>query len=298
MKKFNLFFAFVCVFAMSAALFAQDAQEAAPAADPVIAEESGSDFPLWASLTLGTDSKYVCDGLIANRDQVLWYDITIGAYGLYLGIWTQNDMTDVNNRKYRYEEVDYTIGYAHTFDAGFSPITLDFKWQYFQYPGEFEIKDDHILKATVTIDNVLDPESDHSLGFGAFLKYNYQYNWSTGDVWAVYGYKINEKLSASLTATLHWYDRDKMNAFGESLCDGDFVVYKHNYYKHARIHGFELKPAVNYQINDHLSISGYVACNWFVTKSVREAVQDKDDLYNTPNDSPNTWAGVALNFSF
>ncbi len=298
MKKFNLFFAFACVFALSTALFAQDAQPAAPEADPVVAEESNS-LPIWASITLGTDSKYVCDGLVANPDQVANYDIAIGAFGFYFDIWAQYDMTDFNGRKYRYEEADYTVGYAYTFDAGFSPITLDLKWQYFQYPGEFsnhEFADERIWKGTVSIDNVLDPESDHSLGFGGFLKYNHDYNWSTADVWSVYGYKFTDKLSGSITATFHWYDRDRMNA----RSDFEFAKNpnrKHtNAYHSGRIHGFELKPSLSYQINDNLSLSGYVACNWFVTKSARKAVQDNGNLTN--NDSPNTWAGLSLTYSF
>ena len=287
MKKFNLFFAFVCVFAMSAALFAQDAQEAAPATDPVIAEEGGCDFPLRASITLSTDTKYVCDGMIVTPDQVASYDFCFGAYGLYIDFWGQYDMTDYNDRKYNYEELDYTIGYDYTFDCDFSPITVGAAWQYYEYPDSYRKADgselrDRLVKVSVSLDKVWGDEVQ-GLGFGGVFKYNYEDNQSYGDLWANYTYAVNEKLTAGVKGFLHIYDGDK---WADTVGD----------YKGCgtRIHGFEIRPNVSYKYSEHLSFSGYVAANYFVTKSARSYVTNE-----SANDhKPNTWAGVSATFSF
>lgn len=298
MKKFNLFFAFVCVFALSTALFAQEAAQtalatqeaapAAPAADPVIAEEDGS-FPLWASITVGTDSKYVCDGIVANPDQVANLDVTIGAFGFYVDFWSQFDLTDFNDRKNRYEEADYTIGYTHTFETDFSPITVEVAWQYYQYPGEFQrewgVQDDKLVKFGISFDKLWGDDVQ-GIGAGTVFKYNYADNVSYGDVFASYSYQLSEKLTAGVKATFHWYDRDKMTAA---------VGYDHEFTR-ASVHGFELRPNVSYKLNDCISFSGYVACNWFINKATNDSVGSGSLSAN--NDKPNTWAGVSATFSF
>ncbi|MBQ4480674.1 MAG: hypothetical protein II943_08555 [Victivallales bacterium] len=272
-------------------------------------EEEGGWKP---SLELSADysSVYISKGNVSNPDPILTLDAKIGLKGFYVDVTSMFDMSGynspersgsyTNNRKWRAEEIDYVLGYAYTFDkellGGFSDLTVDFSWQYYQYPrfreeqGEEdedgEIEGSHLshfkempLCLTLSLDNVLasftEADSPHKLSLSNNLYYDLaQYYWYT-ETSVGYEYKISEKLAASLTNTWYWGD-GKFNGWGKQAMKATDLV-----------------AELAYDICDNVTLGAYVGVAWATNSHERQ--EWKDDANNNRT---NWWGGVKCTFAF
>ncbi len=86
--------------------------------------------PLDVDASVGLHSKYVWRGQIATPDPVLQPSLELGVMGLSVGVWSNVDLTDVNNRKTSLLETDYTVGYALSLPL----VSLGAGFIYYDYP--------------------------------------------------------------------------------------------------------------------------------------------------------------------
>ena len=285
MKKFNVFFAlaFLCIGLVAIA------QEQAPEIEAQDEVKVPTVF-----LSLGWDSKYVSKGIVFNPDPVANFTADINYYGFYLDVWGQYDMTSYNdggfyrnNRRYRAEEIDYRLGYAKTFDADFSPISLDIYWVYFQYPETWDSSDEKETECGVslTLDNVLDKEGKAALALGTEVSYSlYKHgpewlgvidSYFFGRVFGDLSFDVCDKTTAGVKTTLYWRSHKARKAqYGRS----GFVV-----------PNVEVQPYLKYAFNDYISAKAYVAGTWAINSATRRdwkaAENQHEGIY---------WCGVSV----
>ena len=281
-----------CVALLSAGVMAQEA---------VTVEEEENGWKPSFELSADYSSVYISKGNISNPDPILTLDAKVELKGFYADVTSMFDMSSynspersgnyTNNRKWRAEEIDYVLGYSYTFDkerlGGFSDLTVDFSWQYYQYPryreegnkSELSHFKEMPLCLGLSLDNVLasftEDDSPHSLGLSNNLYYDLeQYYWYTETAIA-YGYKVNEKLSASLTNTWYWGD-SKFNGWG-----------------HQAMKATDLVAELDYQLCENVTIGTYVGVAWATNSHERQ--EWKDDANNNRT---NWWGGVKCSFAF
>ncbi|MBR4125065.1 MAG: hypothetical protein IKR13_02575 [Victivallales bacterium] len=295
MKNLSLCLSFLALFALVGVAFAQDIE---------VADDSCSWKPDF-DLTLDWQSRYVSKGKIVNPDPIASANVWIGLKGFYVNFWSPFDMTDINSpkkggpykndRKYRPEEIDYQIGYAYTFDkdllGGLSDLTIDFSWNYWQYP---DLEDyawgprryhDEPLALVVSLGNVLPDDCNFSLGLGTELDYDLQnYLW-WGKVYADLGFTVpglDDRLSLGLKNSWYWGGKSWNRA---NLSDemNDWAV-----------NTTELKFYASFSVTDNISLGAFWAAAWALNPSTRE-------VWKTPGNSnhqPNCWGGVSIDFAF
>lgn len=302
MFNFKRFLALAALLAAVSPIFAQEAAAPAiPEQEPVIEETECAIKPTFG-ISADWANKYLSHGTIYNSDPVLSLNFYAGletAFGTpYINIWSQMDMTDfnrpersdyLNNRKWRAEEIDYTIGYAYTFETDFSPLTLDISWNYYQYPryrpeserrpagrGHFH---ETPLAFVLTLDNVLtsftDEDSAFALAIGNAFRYDYtHYHWDA-EFFADFSYAATDKLVVGLKNT--WYYGGK------------------RYYETGSsvIAASEVKLYGDYQITDNISVGAFVAGSWFVDSRIRNEARE-DEL----NNRQNFWTGLSVAFNY
>ncbi|MBO4619961.1 MAG: hypothetical protein J5654_07610 [Victivallales bacterium] len=271
------------------------------AQDVVTAEEEENGWKPSLELTADYSSAYVSKGAVGNPDPILALELNLELKGFYVDVWSPFDMSSynspersgsyTNNRRGRAEEIDYVIGYAYTIEAdklgGFSDLTVDFSWQYYQYPRYREEGDKRELShfkemplcLGVSLDNVLasftEADSPHSLALSNNLYYDLeQYYWYT-ESGISYGYQITEQVAFSLTNTWYWGDH-KFNGWGKSAMKATDLVAK-----------------VDYEICDHVTLGAYVGVAWATNSHERQ--EWKDDANNNRT---NWWGGVKCSFAF
>ncbi len=101
---------------------------ASAAALPALAdvETGGSEEPETAGTESGIEapsveagvfyrSMKIERGMVENKESVFGYEAEISWYGLFLGIEACHDMTDIEGRKGRYNEIECPVGYEHAF---------------------------------------------------------------------------------------------------------------------------------------------------------------------------------------
>ena len=86
--------------------------------------------PLDADASVGLHSKYVWRGQIATPDPVVQPSLDLGLMGLTVGVWSNIDLTDVNNRETSLLETDYTVGYGFSLPL----VSLGAGFIYYDYP--------------------------------------------------------------------------------------------------------------------------------------------------------------------
>ena len=271
------------------------------AADEVTVETDENGWKPSLELSADYSSVYISKGNISNPDPILTLDAKVELKGFYADVTSMMDMSGynspersgsyTNNRRWRAEENDYVLGYAYTIEAdklgGFSDLTVDFSWQYYQYPRYREEGDKRELShfkemplcLGVSLDNVLasftEEDSPHSLALSNNLYYDLeQYYWYT-ETGISYGYKFSEKFSGSLTNTWYWGDH-KFNGWGKSAMKATDLV-----------------AEVDYEICDHVTLGAYVGVAWATNSHERQ--EWKDDANNNRT---NWWGGVKCSFAF
>lgn len=292
MKK-NFFLALVCIFGLGSSIIAQEA--AAPAADaqPVVVEETTCTLPS-VSLALEWRTSYVSKGKIINPDPIVAADLFVEWQGLYVEFWAAFDMSDYNSfgrspygndRKYRAEEVDYTIGYGYTFDdllGDFSPVSFDVNWTYYQYP-RYRDGRSHFHETpftlTVKLDNVLQSfvaeDSKHALGIGAKTTYDLTHYYWYGQAFAEYSYALCDKTSISVSNNWYWGDQN-FNSFNSRA-----------------LNATDLRVDVKYALCDNVTLGAYVAGGWAIDQQNRKAWKADPN-----NNNANFWGGLNCSYSF
>ena len=299
MKKLNAFFALALVCA-GLVVSAQEQAPAIEAQDDVV--KPG------VALTLGWDSKYVSKGQVFNADPVANFDACIDYYGFYLDVWGQYDMTSANdgsfptlrnafyrnNRRYRAEEIDYRLGYAKTFDADFSPISLDAYWVYFQYPQARWSADEKETECGVslTLDNVLDKEGKAGLALGTEVSYSlYRHlaedSYFFGRVFGDLSFAVCDKTTIGVVTTIYWRSHKARVASYRGL-DEDGRYHKASGFAVPNV---EVKPYVSYAFNDYISAKAYVAGTWAVERTTRAMWKNGG---NEDQHDAAYWCGVSV----
>lgn len=287
MKKFYAFFMMLAMVS-TMGLFAQ---EEAPAFE----EESSNEWKPYVELSAQWNTKYMADGKVVNPNPTLNLDAYAELKGFHLDVWSAMDLNEYNrpvdrhggtgdyknNREYRAEEVDYEIGYTYTFDKdvlGFSPLSLGVAWKYWQYPRAV-FNHDNPLDFTVSLDNVLDEESDFGLKLGATVRYELKSYYWYGWLFSTLSYKISDQLTASLTGNLYYCHHDAFDIkYGE---------------ERSCFSQFQAIAKLAYAINDNLTLTGYVEGGWAVDHDARDAWKA-----SSINNEENFRAGLNLAFSF
>ncbi len=297
MKKINSLLALVMLLSV-VTVFAQ--QAAAPATTPapaaVVVEEDNSFIPS-ISLTAAWDTNYVSKGKMLNPDPVASLDVYAELMGVYVEIWSQFDMSGYNrpdggsewydnNRKYRAEEIDYTIGYYYTFDDlldDLTPVTVDINWTYYQYPRNVDNMHEIPLSLSLTLDNVLQSfvgeDSPHSLAIGAQITYDLEQYYWYGKWFEAYTYAVNDKLSIGLKNTWYWGSKAfnvASNGFGARA-----------------LNATEVRVSADYAVCEHITLSAYVAGAWAIDQQNRRNWRESDI-----NNRQNFWGGVSCSYSF
>ncbi len=283
MKKFA---AFLMLLALCAS-YSVFAQEAAPAVEV----EEGSSWTPFVSLSAEWGSKYMCDGKVVNPNAMTFLDAFVELNGLYVDLWAAMDMSHwnrpdggsyayKNDRQYRAEEVDYVIGYAYTFEdlLPISPLTIDVAYKYFQYPRAY-FDHDEPLDVKIYLDNLLDPESDITLGTG--VTFRYDLNWYTWYGWydVTVGMKITDQLSAKVSSKVFWGTKDKMRmAYG---LNRDVIS------------SLEVRGDLSYAVTENISLGAFVDCGWALDHEIRDAWK-ADSI----NNEENFRAGMSVSVCF
>lgn len=300
MKKLNFCLSFLVLFALVGVAFAQDVE---------VADESSCNWKPDLSLTVDWNSRYVSKGEVINPDPIASVDAYIGLCGFYADFWAPFDMTDINrpersgnytnNRKYRAEEVDYVFGYSYTVGAdklgGLSDLTIDFNYKYWQYPRA-TFDDDQLIELGLSLDNVLDPDSDFALGFGTSVAYhlNNDYKW-WGKVYADLSYALNDKVTVGVKNTWYWGDK-RFNRYSITDEDeeGNEIVIDASEMNRDAVNAAELKFYASYALNDNISLGAFFAGAWAIDHETRA----KWDAAKPWNRRQNFWGGVSATFSF
>jgi len=301
MKKIHSLIA-LALLCTGISVFAQE--QAAPAIevqDEVVKPNVG--------LCIDYRSKYYSKGRILNPDAIIAADAAISYYGFAFDVWSATDLTSYNdvgadwesNRRYRFEEIDYTIAYGHTFeDVEFSPISVGAYWMYMDYPGHkgAGYRNDSAKHETefglgASLDNVLDKEGKAALAFGTDLYINLVDSYCFGDAYADYSYAITEKLNAGLRFTAYWYSH-KARAY-KNYWFGSVNGIEEDHDRAASgfaIPNIEFKPYLGYEFNDYVSAQVYAASSIAVERTTRAFWGS--DYGPDGNHSENYWFGAKL----
>ena len=292
MKKLTAFLMMLALVA-SFSVMAQEAPATEEAA-PALETEETCDWRPFVSLSADWATKYMCDGKVVNPNAMVFLDAFVELKGFYVDLWAAMDMSHYNrpdggsfsyknDRQYRAEEIDYVIGYNHTFDIfDFSPVKFDIAYKYFQYPRAY-FDHDEPLDTTIALTNILqsfqDEDAKDALSIG--VTWRYDLNWYTNYFWfdTTYSRQLTDKLSASISGKLYWGTKSKMRA-----------VYGLN---RDVISSFQLKGALNYALTENVSVGAWVDCGWAVDHEIRDAWKASDI-----NNEENFRTGVNVSFCF
>ncbi len=77
-------------------------------------EKFGFEMPTLA-IDTGFFNKYVWRGIVLTDDPVMQPALTVDWFGFSLNIWGNMDLTGVNDNRGQFNEVDFTLSYAHQF---------------------------------------------------------------------------------------------------------------------------------------------------------------------------------------
>lgn len=267
------------------------AQEAPPA--PVT--EPQQDMP-HLGLSLEWSSKYVYQGQVWNDQPVMIGDVWLEFHGFYAGVFGIYDLTQSaerngfvwaggydSDRKWRFEEIDYYLGYTYTFEEllPFSPLTLDLNWNYKQYPTASQW-DSAEVTFTATLDELYATESSF---LSSSLELGHDYELET--TWVALGGAFKQILdddgdfALRVTGDLYWGDTKKMRdyAWAELESPGFYAV----------VFGAEL----HCRLTDNLSLVPFVSMATYPDSRIRQDAKD------SPMSSRSEyWGGIRATLQF
>jgi uncharacterized protein (TIGR02001 family) len=87
--------------------------------------------PLDVSADLALNSKYVWRGMVATDDAVLQPGVSASVAGFSFGLWGNIDTSDYNDTEWKFNEIDYIIGY----DLSLPKVSLGAGLIYYDFPN-------------------------------------------------------------------------------------------------------------------------------------------------------------------
>lgn len=252
------------------------------------------------SLTLDWASKYVYNGQVFNNQAVMLGDLCLEFQGLYVGTWGAYNLTHFQSRngfvgeekgfydserKWRFEEVNYYVGYYYTFDdvAGLGPMTVDFSWTYFHYPTVTECNSAD-LQLSASLDELYKTDRQCvSSKITASHDYKLEETWvCLGGAYAV-ALDDDAKFELVLNGDVYWGDTKYMRNWFATNGNGlSFAT---------------VGVSLNVNVCEHFVITPYVNAACALDGRVRDWTR-KDDEYGRINGRRNYWGGLKANLYF
>ena len=271
------------------------------------------DFEPTVSLTLDWSSKYIYNGVVRNNQPVMMGDLKLGLQGFYIGAWGAYDLTHFqarqgfvrdgdrtranrdhykSERKWRFEEVDYYAGFAYTFDdtGDIGPITLDFSWAYFQYPGAHKGNSAEWLLSG-SLDELYKTDTQ-TVSAKLTGSYDYELEQTWISLGALYQLILDndEMFELLVNGDIFWGDAEYMRSFGADGNGFSYVV---------------LGAAVKVNVCENFSITPYVGASYALDGRVRDWTRDAGKgesaewgRYHRFNNRQNYWGGIKANVLF
>lgn len=79
-------------------------------------------------------------GMVENKESVFGYEVELGWYGIVGGIESCHDMTNINGRRGRYNEIESFLGYEHSFGDFSARIAYIYKRCILEEPDTQEVE--------------------------------------------------------------------------------------------------------------------------------------------------------------
>lgn len=79
-------------------------------------------------------------GMVENKESVFGYEVELGWYGIVGGIETCHDMTNIDGRRGRYNEIESFLGYEHSFGDFSARIAYIYKRCILEEPDTQEVE--------------------------------------------------------------------------------------------------------------------------------------------------------------
>jgi uncharacterized protein (TIGR02001 family) len=115
---------------------------------PVVAEEMEEAPKLEASVDATVANLYIWRGLVLTDDPVFQPSVDLNKWGFNLNIWGNMDLGDVNNADRRFTEIDFTLGYSHSFEQ----LTVGAALLHYMFPNTtFEDTTELVLSAELDV---------------------------------------------------------------------------------------------------------------------------------------------------
>lgn len=274
-----------------AAVVAAVAAESIPQNDAVMNLE----MPKF-SLGLEVNSAHVSKGKVGNDEPVADIILCAKWYGAFAKIKAEYDLTDfnspdnggkyINNRQYRTEQVDYSLGYEYKFDQLAVPITISAQYKYKQYPrrrskvgNSLHHYREEELNFVAKADGLFKELLPFKLGVGVEVDYDLEnYCWF-GNIFATGSRKLTDRLTLSVKTTAYWRDsQSNLKAY-----DRESVT----------VNAIEIKPSLKYAFTKDISATIYGAGAWSCDSDTRNSWKK-----SATNNAQNFWCGASIDWKF
>ncbi len=228
-------------------------------------------LPFGTEIGVDVATKYVWRGQLLTDDPVVQPSITLSRGGLSLNVWGSIDATDINEGsgdEYRIQEVDYTLSYGFTPTEG---LDIEAGFISYTFPGT----------GLPTTEEVYGSASLSNVPLTPTLVVYYDVDEVDGfyvNLGIGHTFQLTEKLALGLGAGIAWADSDYNNAYF-GVDDGG-------------LGDVSVSAALDYAVNERLSISAHVGYTAFPDDDIRDAA---DAGYG---DSSNIAGGVNLTVAF
>jgi uncharacterized protein (TIGR02001 family) len=219
---------------------------------------------------IGMYSQYMWRGMNLDNRPVVQGGVTVSSTnGFYANVWGNYATSDdfVGEDYNGLNEVDYTVGYAGTYDI----FDYDVGYIYYSFPNTDYVSSQEIY-AGVALNNLVVTPS-------LYVYYDFQ---EVDGFYAIadvnYGKDLSEELSMELGASL---------GFGDSNYH-DFWYGKDA----AGISDMSLYAGLSYALSDSLSLNASLTYTFFPDGALADAAED------AYAQDQNIWGGVSLAYSF
>ena len=203
--------------------------------------------------------------------------------GAYLGVWGAYDFTDHVNRKWRFQDTRFYVGFAMDFlNAGdFGPVTIDLSWTYSHYLDHST--DDGGEVGIAFALNQLYQKNRWLAAASLGLNHNYDDEETWLDLAGRLACLLDESGRKSIVTTLHlyWGDTAKVRDVTDRRVNGN------------AFYALVFQTEFEWRLTEHLTLSPYLALSCAPDHRARLAAKD------APMDSAAIlWAGIRLGYQF
>lgn len=217
-----------------------------------VAAAADKDLPIDLELDFTFASKYVWRGANLTNDPVLQPSITLAYKGFSLNVWGNMDLTDINDQEFKFNEADYTLEYAHTFNK----LKLAGGFIFYDFPNT-DAKSTMEFYVGVGLDVLLSPtlkiyrDIDEADGWYLNLEVSHSF-------------KFSKIASLDLGLALGWGDENFHNFNHGAL--------------QAGLGDLVFKVAVPIKINNWFSITPSAFYSTLITSELRDAQAEPDNF--------------------